>query len=162
HQGEEGLYRDPYEFRRRMRLLAGKPAVIQVLRQNGDGPVNLLVPPAYTLTFGLRMQTGGVAAVRTGSPAEKAGRQPPTAPGAAPGETGDVLTKVRMAFEGDAAPRVWDQFDPMRLPGELAAEARKHPGKKWVTLTVKRFDPQQHKDRERDLEPVEWDESFDD
>ena len=38
---------DPFVFRRHMRALAGKPAVIRVRRHKSGEEVNLFVPPAF-------------------------------------------------------------------------------------------------------------------
>src|SRR5205823_2664206 len=61
-RAEDGPYRDPFIFRKRMRALAGKPVVIQVKRAS-DEVVNILVPPAYHVRFGARMEMGEVAGV---------------------------------------------------------------------------------------------------
>ena len=59
-----------------MKRLAGKPIVVQVLRvKKAENDVttstlaNVLVPPAYHATLGLKMKMGEVAAVRDRSPA---------------------------------------------------------------------------------------------
>ena len=55
-----------------MKLLAGRPAVVRVLREvagTGDSKTStmtdILTPPAFHLTFGLKMKMGEVAAVRS-------------------------------------------------------------------------------------------------
>src|SRR5207248_9067403 len=63
----DGQTRDPFAFRRAMQRLEGRPAVVQVRRYEsaaGAAPVNLLVPPAYLVGFGLRMQMGPVVDIR--------------------------------------------------------------------------------------------------
>jgi regulator of sigma E protease len=143
---------DPFEWRRRMNRLAGLPAVVRVQRKGG-ATVDLLVPPAFHVDFGLVMKMGQVAAVRKESPAFLAGVK-----------QGDVLTGVKMTHRFSRwlsrdAERVWSgTFDPMRLPDEMAAEAKKYPGlPKMVTLTVLRADEAEHKDRPFELPPVRWD-----
>jgi regulator of sigma E protease len=153
--------RDFFEYRRRLRLFAGKPMVIQVLRYKADDPVNLLVPPAFHRTLGMRMKMGKVDAVREGSPGEKAGVTP-----------GDVLTRVTLTYDrpakgADRKPVVLSEadatFDPVRLPFELKTRIDRLPDPaNWsVTLTVRRtvnHDGQ----KEKTLKPVKWDSSWDD
>jgi regulator of sigma E protease len=145
---------DYFAFQARMRQLAGKPVVIQVSRSKaapGAAPESILVPPAFHLTFGARMNMGEVAGVRDNSPAAAAGVRP-----------GDVLSSVVMIHE-DKTERVFtDAEDPVRLPFELAREAAKTPGRKMVRLTVLRPNPTTHKaDEKLPLDPVAWDGSWD-
>jgi regulator of sigma E protease len=100
--------RDPFEFFKRMKQLAGKPAVVQVVRdkaKDGEpgGPeadknpetVNILVPPAFHWTLGMTMKIGKVAAIRDGSPASKTDLK------ASPDEAdGDDLIGLQLAFIG--------------------------------------------------------------
>jgi regulator of sigma E protease len=115
---------DPFDFRDRMRLLAGKPVVIQVKRDGFTNPLNLLVPPAYHWTVGLRMKMGKVAAVRDASPASGAI------------EPGDVISDVTMIY--DRTPVILFKngkklepnlptlpLDPVRLTYQLENEVRK-------------------------------------
>jgi regulator of sigma E protease len=142
---------DYFEFHRRLKLLAGKPMVIQVLRRGAgtdDTPVYLSVPAAFHRTFGMRMQMGPVAAVRDNSPAAKAGLQPRDD---AHGTVGDIITqaevseangqKTRWVFSGTLTqePGVTVGYlDPAKLPYELTQWAKRTPGPKKVTLTVLR------------------------
>jgi membrane-associated protease RseP (regulator of RpoE activity) len=148
--GEPGC--DPFEFRRRLRQLAGLPIVIQVRRHDAGSsgaPVNLLLPPVYHLTLGLRMQMGPVAAVRAGSPAANAGLQP-----------GDVIRKVSLSYDkGPAVPLPHEALDPVRLPFELARRIAQRPDRsKWqVTLTVTNHG--RNADQEHPL-TMSWDESW--
>jgi membrane-associated protease RseP (regulator of RpoE activity) len=83
---------DPFEFRRRLRKLAGKPMVIQVRREGdspGGTPVNLLVGPAYHFVLGMRMKMGEVTGVRDGSPAARAALS-----------KGDVIKAVAVRYGG--------------------------------------------------------------
>jgi regulator of sigma E protease len=166
HPKDKTFHGDPYEFRRRMRKLAGKPAVIEVERADGD-KVQLLVPPAFHQTLGLRMRMGRVAAVREDSPADRAGIKPVSESG------GDVLTQVKMTFD-DGKSQTWKDpsdrnfdpstdkvLDPVRLPSDMAEAARAHKGKKMVTLHVGRLEEQQHGEPGTPLNPVEWDDSYD-
>lgn len=70
---------DPFEYLRRMRLLAGRAVTLRV-RRSGPSPgdsaqeVDIRVPVAYHCVLrGLHMRIGRVVAVRRGSPAERAG-----------------------------------------------------------------------------------------
>jgi regulator of sigma E protease len=178
----ENGQRDPIEFRRRLKALAGKPVVIQVRRSGAgdeDAPVGLFVPPAFHNVLGARMAMGEVAAVRQGSAAEKVGLKPRNSEG---NEAGDKIQGVFMVGEGDqllfAAGEVPRSklpqtppgekrrvvpLDPVRLPSQLAAAARLHPGKKkkWVTVIVPRPD-HAHQLTAHALEAMEWDASWDD
>jgi len=132
--------------------------VMEVRR--GESNVKLLVPPAYYVRFGLRMQMGVVTAVRKGSPAEQAGV---IARDEATRVRGDVLSKIALV---DAAGKVVAEFkdiDPVRLPYDLAQKAASFPGpgKPQVVLSVLRPNQQNHKDvEEKALPPVPWDDSW--
>jgi regulator of sigma E protease len=146
---KEVVTADPQEWRRRMNRLAGKPAVIRVQRKGG-ARVDLLTPPAFHVDFGMKMKIGAVSAVREQSPVAAAGLK-----------VGDVLTKVAMTRPGWWTPTVKREWttplDPMRLPDELAAEARKLPhGPRRVTLTVTRADEHEHKDKDLELPAIDW------
>jgi regulator of sigma E protease len=62
------------EFRRRSVELVGQPMTIRV-RHADKTESEVLVPPAYHYTLGLRMHMGHITALRDGSPAVKAGIQ---------------------------------------------------------------------------------------
>jgi membrane-associated protease RseP (regulator of RpoE activity) len=140
--------RDPFDFRRRMRALAGKPVVLQVKRAGVADPINILVPPAYHRTPGLRMQMGKVAAIRNDSPAT--GKIRP----------GDVLSGVKLVYDRETAINI--DFDPVRLPflmSQQIAKANKPDPRKWkAELTVLR--PPSDPNDKRALVPetftVEW------
>jgi regulator of sigma E protease len=149
--------RDPFAFYDHLRRLAGLPMVVQVRRGDPDsedlraeasgGPiVNVFVPPAYHVTFGLRMKMGKVAGLRENSPAAQAGVQ-----------KGDELVKV--VLKDDRGEKLYSsaELDPERLPDELARAAAKRSGKKMVLLTIRR----EPSDKDIDLEPVEWDPRWD-
>ncbi|HEY7427614.1 MAG TPA: site-2 protease family protein, partial [Gemmataceae bacterium] len=157
-------HRDPFVFHDRLRRLAGLPMVIQVRRgdpnntslreEPSSGPmpiVNLFVPPAYHVTFGMRMKMGKVAGVRENSPAARAGLQ-----------KGDLLEKVVLT-DGLGKPLYTaEEIDPERLPYQLARAAADNPGKKEVVLTVRREgeDPGAGP-KPIVCEPVEWDDRWD-
>jgi regulator of sigma E protease len=159
--------RDPYEFRKRMIDLAGKPVVIQVQRKGASQPVNVLVPPAYHVTFGMHMKMGEVAAVRDDSPASKAGLIP-----ARGNATGDVIARVEMSRtgkDGEWEP-VYDadsetRSDPLRLRYEMesfAASKDRDPNKPVkVRLTVLRPNENtKEKAQKVELAKIEWDDSW--
>jgi regulator of sigma E protease len=182
---DKGDARDPFEFRRRMKLLAGKEVVIRVRRAGPDDgsrratrsgadagdeaapPVDVRVLPAYHRTFGMRMKMGEIAAVRERSPAAEAG-----VVAAAPGLRGDVLRKVKLTFP-DGRTVEWGQcywwgclrpLDPVRLPDDLAREVRDGTPTHWwgrleraeVTLTVLRPGTSTSSSGETVLKPVPW------
>src|SRR5262249_53999953 len=135
---DSGDHRDPFVFHDRLRRLAGLPMVVQVrrgdpnntsLRDEPDiGPtVNLFVPPAYHVTFGMRMKMGKVAGVRERSAAASAGIQ-----------KGDLLEKVVLSDQQGKTLYASEEIDPERLPYQLARAAADKPGQKKVVMTVRR------------------------
>jgi membrane-associated protease RseP (regulator of RpoE activity) len=175
---------DPFEFHARMKRLAGRPVVIQV-RREGQGadssPVSILVPPVYTATTGMVMEMGRVAGTRNNSPAARAGIQ-----------EGDKITRVELlgtlsdssleairaadpvaaAVLANAKPPYvcadFNESDPARLPFDLEQAARRMTGPKLARFTVV---PAKANSTEEDshrlgkpvvLQPVEWDERWDD
>lgn len=153
---------DPFEFTKRMKLLAGKPAVIQVVRDPSGEKVNLLVPPAYHYTLGMTMYMGKVVAIRDNSPASKTDLQAAT-----DDVKGDQLVELKVSFVRDKVEQKSQVLkiadtDPMRLPdvlARLAAQAKKDGCKVQVTATVLRLFGKEQK--EKALEPMDWDDSWD-
>lgn len=163
------LERDPkehacsaYDFRNRMKLLAGKPAVVQVIRDKDESakPVNILVPPAYHYVLGMDMNMGRVAAVRDGSPARKAGLVPST-----DGKDGDLLRKITMFYhDGTEAKPAIPMDDPVKIPFVLAQRAAARPVRGQpvkVRIEVVRFDPQKGTDVIAPPLEMQWDDSWD-
>src|SRR5262249_11774151 len=70
----DGKHLDFFEFSRRLQLLAGELVTVRVRHENGEEQ-DLLIPPGFHHTLGLRMHMGHVAAIREDSPAAKAGVQ---------------------------------------------------------------------------------------
>jgi len=144
---------DYFAYRERMRRLAGQPVVIQVSRAKtpeSSELLNILVPPAFHRTFGMRMKMGKIAGVRDKSSAAGAGVQ-----------KGDELKKVVMLHE-DKSLREFVDIDPLRLPFELEQEAKAKPGRKMVTLTVLRANRENHNAADSvALTPAPWDEKWD-
>jgi regulator of sigma E protease len=146
---------DPFAYRQAMRKLAGKPAVLQVRRAAGSegesaSVLNILVPPAYHLTMGLRMQMGMVAAVREGSVAEKYV------------EAGDVIVGAALSQDGKTfQPLEAGGLDPVRLPYLLRSRVQAGPkGTKWqVQLTVLRT-VEHKRNQPVVLKPIPWDDSW--
>jgi regulator of sigma E protease len=150
---------DYYEFDRRLQLLAGQFLTVRVRHENGQEQ-DLLVPPAYHRTLGLRMGMGPISAVREGSPAEKAGVQ-----------AKDILKEVLLtdgkthaqqrfaiAVDGDNNPGQGVVLaDPVQLPHDLKQWAWSHEAVQ-ATLTVLRYDPKTGKERAPVVLPaVDWD-----
>lgn len=153
---------DAFEFRRRLKALAGKPMAIQVKRKKGGVIETLLVPPAYRYAFGMKMQMGVVAGVRQGFAAERAGVQPRDE---AAKIRGDILSKVTV-LDADGKPvgepLVIATIDPMRLPYELSHRVAGVKDAK-IQLSVLRPNPEKHRAlEEKTLPPVVWDVSWND
>ncbi len=123
--GVKGRDYDYYDFQRRMKLLAGRPAVVRVLREtqgvNGEGVTSkmaeVLVPPAFHLTFGLKMKMGDAAAVR-----------PPASDKV---KEGDVILAARVTGGSKTAQAVSE----IRAAGLLASPAQ------GLTLPASAFIP---------------------
>jgi len=142
------------ELQRRFNLLAGKPMVMQVARQEEQAetvtPVTIKVPPAFHYTLpGLRMQMGLITALREGSAAAKVLK----ARDLKANEDGDILKwlevtdaaghKIRYVTSPTetevVAPDINKVYvDPMRLPYELEKWAAEAKGEKIVRITVLR------------------------
>ncbi|MCS6850317.1 MAG: site-2 protease family protein [Gemmataceae bacterium] len=157
--------RDFFEFQKRMRLLAGQPVVIRVLRTPSEGgpptEVDIRVPPEFHRTLGTRMRMGKIAAVRPDS----SGRMPDL-------QIGDRITQVEVTDADGrtirwttsrpatpAADVIEDDLDPLKLPYELARWAASLPPDrpKVVTLTVLRPNPVTHKENEPVTVRQTWD-----
>ena len=146
---------DYYDFQKRMKLLAGRPAVVQVLRvsHGAKGDVtstmaDVLVPPAFHLTFGLKMKMGEVAAVR-----------PPASDTVKEGDT-IVSAKVMQddRLLGEDLPK--GALDPVRLPFELerAVDPASDRSKVRVELTVNRWG--EHNEQKPVTLTVQWDDRW--
>jgi len=146
---------DFFDYQERMKRLAGKPSVVQVLRVKKaandvttSALVNVLVPPAFHATLGLKMKMGEVAAVRDRSPASDK-VQP-----------GDVITAATVTAGGAKLGEIRaDDLDPVRLPFALEEAAAKAPAKSviQVVLTVKRWEGHEQKDT---LLTLDWDDRW--
>ncbi|MGL4555711.1 MAG: site-2 protease family protein, partial [Gemmataceae bacterium] len=145
---------DPFEYRRRLFALAGKPMVFEVSRGKDRRRVRVLVPPAYHRDLGLRMKMGKVAAVRFGSGAEQAKLA-----------RGDEISQVGLKF-GDG-PVDWETlkgFDPVRLPDALYAAVHRAPKERpaadhSVVFKV-RVTIDHDKRGEKELPPIRWDDTW--
>jgi regulator of sigma E protease len=154
----ESEARDPFEFQSRMHKLAGKPVLIRVRR--GSDEVTLFVPPAFHRRLGARMQMGRVTAIRRHL--TEAWKSLPSEEQEKRLKIDDVIDEVRLSGEKgeELLNLAGAQIDPVRLPSQLAAAARRHPGKKWVTLKVIRPNSDPNK-KKQTLAPMEWDQSWD-
>jgi regulator of sigma E protease len=149
-----------FDFRRRLVQLAGQKIEIHVLRKGQPDtaePTALTLPPVYRKDTGLRMKMGPIAALRTNSPAAKAGLKSRDADGDAEREPGDVLSAVqviepggkRLRFSTDPKETSADAnttvalLDPLKLPLELNSWADRQSGEpnpnRTVSITVQRF-----------------------
>jgi regulator of sigma E protease len=165
------------EYYRRMVDLALQPVTFHVLRKGqaeGSQPAAITVQPVFRTDIGVRMQMGKVAAVRSKSPAEKAGivpvplGSPPEAPGdriAAVGVTGSDGQRTWFAngkLPEEAGPDdTVKPLDPMLLPEQLERWAAEFPAEKRtglkVDLVVLRLDG--HTERRVPV-TLEYDDSF--
>jgi regulator of sigma E protease len=131
---------DYFEFQKRLELLAGKQAVIQVRRAKSSQIENVLVPPEFHYVIqGLVMEMGEIVALRYDSPAAKAGLQ-----------VKDVIEVVQVIDNDNhvrqftSKPRkTYSGFeekplDPTRLPFELNQWANEKRGIRKVTLVARR------------------------
>jgi regulator of sigma E protease len=150
-----------FDYRRRMRELAGKPVVVRVKRDRSSsesGVADVLVPPAYHVTFGMRMKMGKVVAVREGSPADRAEK---------PVKPDDVIKVAKgdwiwLSYDGGPWEPLSGPIDPVRLPGALYAHVHKDSSRdpnKWrVKMTVHRLEEHDPL-RETVVGPMDWDDS---
>ncbi len=157
----QGRHLDYFQFLDRMRQLADRPAVVQVVRK-GAAPseiVDVFVPPAYhQIIPGLRMEMGLVTGLRDGSDAAVRG-----------GQLGDTITGVNLTDDNGntqklslnpAAGTDEGQLDPLRLPFELRRWAKSHAHVK-ATLKVRR--KVLHDDNATaEVTDLKWDSSWDD
>ena len=155
--GEAGRDFDFFDYQERLKRLAGRPMVMQVLRV-AKGPndattsslVNVLVPPAYHVTLGMRMKMGEVAAIRDHSPAsEKV-------------QPGDKIVAAHMTTGGASLLDLPEsKLDPVRLPYDLEQAADRAPVKApvQVVLTVKRWDDHAHEQKDADV-TLDWDDAW--
>jgi regulator of sigma E protease len=111
--------------------------------------VDIQVPPAYHYTFGLRMRIGKVAAIREGSPAQKADLR-----------SGDIIKRVKVVTADGQLIREVEEgnLDPMRLPFELETAIGKEKDAR-VLLTVLRPNPANHEEKGTVELTLEWDRS---
>ncbi len=121
--------RCPFDFQRRMKVLAGMPVVLQVKRGPDSKLINILVPPAYHMTVPLRMKMGKVAAIRDGAPAvDKV-------------KPGDTISQVGLVAAGETEPKKDDlitDFDPVKLPYLLQTALKNKTGTWNVAVKVLR------------------------
>jgi regulator of sigma E protease len=156
--GGPGKEYDYYDFQARMIQLAGRPAVLEVLRQS-KGPneqltsstVKILVPPAFHRRLGLKMKMGEVSAIRDHSPASDKVQQGDKIVGAAVMEGEKPL--------GDALDE--EHLDPVRLTFELEkrVELASDRSKVKVVLTIRRQDPGALEATDRPV-TLDWDDHW--
>jgi regulator of sigma E protease len=153
---------DFFAFNKRLRLLKGRFMVIRVRhdasRHHDKPEEDLLLPPAYHTTLGVRMRMGQVAGIREGSAADTAGVK-----------DGDILEEVLLKADDAREPRRFvvsgaapaKLVDPVRLPSELRRWADQHHGVRAV-LTVVHTNAKAERERVTEtLAPeVPWDTSW--
>jgi regulator of sigma E protease len=163
---------DYFEFLRRMKVLEGKPIVLEVSRKGSDGAetqVSIHVAPAYQYTFGFTPRLGQVLAIRHGSPAERAGVQPRDLPQT----EGDLIKEVEVtekdgrktrwvtSLKKDLAANVTQKLlDPIHLAHDLEEWAARTPGsRKTVSLHILR---QVRHEGRKEIAPIqlEWEDRW--
>ncbi len=134
--------RDYYDLERRMQRLMGQPVTLRLRRSGVADPIDVVVPPAWSRSIGVRMLPGSIVAIRRGSPAEQAGLI--AREGKSPG---DVLDSVeftqadgqRVRYSVNVVPGSGDRpLDPVKLPIQMARWAAERPADPTVRLTVLR------------------------
>jgi regulator of sigma E protease len=134
--------RDYFDLERRLQRLMGQPITLRVRRAGATGPIDVIVPPAWGRTVGLRMLPGPIVALRKDSPAAQAGLI--VQEGKSAGDVLDAieLTKAngqRVRYSVHVAPGSGDlPLDPVRLPTQLALWAAEKPADYTVRVTVLR------------------------
>lgn len=182
-RNKEARLPDYFEYRRRLRLLAGKPVTFEVKRQSKEGSEQTLqipVGPAYHQTLGLRMRMGQVTAIRDNSPATRARNLSESGTGVIArdpnqGAQGDIIEQVEVVETsgqrtrwvasrrpGEDAPAGVSNrdLDPLRLPDQLQDWASSIKGEKKVLLAVLR--QVGHAERQRVNLEVDWDDRWTD
>jgi len=170
---------DVADYRRRLTLLAGQAVTIGVVRKDEPEtakPTEIRVQPGFRQNFGLRMQIGKVAAIRTGGPAERAGIQAVTLD-AGPDGRGDRIAAVGLTdsagkrtwlANGDKLPEAKPgdairPFDPILLRRELLKWAAEFPEEKRkslkVDLVVLRISEPDHQEQRKAL-TLDYDDSY--
>jgi regulator of sigma E protease len=154
------------DYHRRMVLLAREPVTFRVQRKDSDATAEVVVPPAFRHSLGVRMRMGEVVALREGGPAE--GKVQARSEGPEPAR-GDRIKAVLLPPDA-AGKRVWyvagldfakfpkggvdfsdPQFrtedpggvatlplDPLLLPQQLNRWAGGNPANRTVELVVSR------------------------
>jgi len=146
---------DFFDYQERLKRLEGRPMMMQVLRV-AKGPndattssrVNVLAPPAFHVTLGMRMKMGEVSAIRDHSAASDK-IQP-----------GDKIVAARVTAGGATLLNLPEsELDPVRLPYDLerAANRARAGTAVQVVLTVKRWDAHEQKDADVALD---WDDGW--
>jgi regulator of sigma E protease len=116
------------DFQDRLAARNGQPTQLTLRRKGSDAPIQVAIESNYFRTLGLRLDTGAIAAVQAGSPAEKAELK-----------VGDKLAKIN-------GRNVGTDIDPLRLPDEFAqlhgqtvdvTVARQNPNGGMGEVTVK-------------------------
>ncbi|MCX7701841.1 MAG: RIP metalloprotease, partial [Gemmataceae bacterium] len=154
--------RDYNDLERRMHRLMGKPITLQIRRAGTPDPIDVVLPPAWSRTIGVRMLPGSIVAIRQNSPAEQAGLVPRE--GKSPGDVLDSIefTKAdgqRVRYSVNVVPGSGDlPLDPVKLPIQMALWAAEKPADPTVRLTVRRSEG--HSPVAKTFE-LKWDLSWD-
>ncbi len=156
------------EFYKRMYNMRGKPMTVRVRRFSSGEETDIQLPPAFTVTTGLRMQMGRIVAVQNNSAATKGKvlSNPNLEPGLRPLTTdfaGDKIIAVEVQDNG--IKKHWEigstqkgdlPLDPIKLPFELENWFANKRGNQKVKLTILR--PNLHSEERVELE-LDWNET---
>jgi regulator of sigma E protease len=166
-RSQERPQRDYFEFTRRMERLAGKDVVIRVRRAGREDTADIHVRPAFHQSLGVRMQMGEIAAIRNGSPAEKAGLR---APDKVKKLEGDLIVGVGVPqswADGNVKYKtLFDEknLDPERLPHQLRhwfGQSENSQAPRKLQLHVRRHrEPDGGQQYEKKTIEVDWDEGW--
>jgi regulator of sigma E protease len=166
-RSQERPQRDYFEFTRRMARLAGKDVVIRVRRTGREDTADIKVGPAFHQSLGVRMQMGEIGAIRSGSPAEKAGLRAPDKVNKLEGDLIVAVDVPRSWADGKVTFKtLFDEktLDPERLPHQLRlwfGQSANSQAPRKVQLHVRRHRPpdggQQY---EKKTIEVDWDASW--
>ena len=164
-----------FDYDRRLTALADRPITFHIVRKGDPAatPHPVTVDPMYRQDVGLRMRIDRVAAVRSGSPAERAGVAARVRDGETEVVRGDKIIAVEVqqtdgtttrftADKADAATGPGERvlpLDPLRLPWELNQWAQRTPTRGKVVVTVLRQPEGEHTERPVRLE-MDWDPAY--
>jgi regulator of sigma E protease len=149
-----GLDGKQFDYRRRLSALAGKPMTVEVQRLDSPDTARVTLPAAFRHDTGLRMKMGQIAAVRSGSSAEKTGFNLQQMEGEKVLSEGDVIAKVTAGGVTLFDPADPKANNPLRLPYTLNQWAAAATGDRLVSVTVQKVGGGE------ETKQLAWDDTF--